>query len=539
MKSERAKSAIFNSLILMLGIPGMLLTASAIAQEWGTTDWVVECIDPTDCEPANEIYARQLTAASEWLSSLGFEEPISFNNLVLGESELRHWIANVSDAHVEQQGQDLAGIYEPVEELIWLRSGGYFTLGEPGQTHEDPWYMVRTASSVTSVHELFHAVQRAEKYHLPFADEWHWIKEGTATAVMLDYALEVEPDTEVRFPSRRYDAPLHKPPEEIDSYRTAGFWLYLGEKLQSTPRIAYLHNLLQEEKLVEGVGVAGVDAYLQPYGGLYKLFPLFVSELQFLTAFGEPSQWQARLPARQEQITKRFRGNVREIAGTAGQLAVSHASGKPVEIEIRFRGDHSDLHLIVDGAAQALGPDGDRNVFSRSLQNQSETFNIVVAGVAEDAVESSDRTFELEVTLQEDSGSWVELNGERYKIEPYICNSHGVISAPEPDRRSLLFTLRAPGGSNIVSWGGASVGATVFPNGCDNSYGMSCDSEPFWGAGGPPPANNPPALFDITMDYELETGRWTGSGIVQSQTVATGTMAFSIQCKTSSRKLIQ
>lgn len=50
-----------NTLLLLLIIA--LISSNSYAGRWLTTDWVVECIDPVNCEPANEVLASQLKKA--------------------------------------------------------------------------------------------------------------------------------------------------------------------------------------------------------------------------------------------------------------------------------------------------------------------------------------------------------------------------------------------------------------------------------------------------------------------------------------------
>jgi hypothetical protein len=527
--------------VLVLGVATLLRAPNAHGEDWGTTDWQVECIDPPDCAPADVHYAAQLEAASAWLAGLGFEPPASFDNRDLhpGE-ELRYWIANVSDSDVVKGGLDRAGYYDALEELIWLTSDRYFAMGEAGETHEDPYYQVRASTTSAPVHELFHAIQRADGYWLPTGVAGEWLRESTATAVQLAYARSVASDSGVKFPRRRHDTPLHEPGSKEAGYRTAAFWLFVGEELQSASTIAYLDEMLREEHLAEGSGVRGVDAFLKRYGGLFQLFPRYLARVPFERSFGSVAEWRAALPRGETRVTRHFKGAVRKIAGTAGRLRVSHSSDKAVEVEARFQGNDDDLHLIVDGDVQVPASGGARNVHRKRLDSRSETFDIVVAQVSEQADKSEDREFTLEVEVEEVTGAWVKLDGETFEVEPGICNQAGVVVTPRPDERSIGFTIYAPNGSARVAWGEAGVGASLFPQGCELSSWPPCRPAVEGNAGGPRPAGNPPTRFQVDMDYDLENGIWTGGGHLWShRSETTVPIEFFIQCSEANRALIR
>ena len=388
-----------NTLLLLLIIA--LISSNSYAGRWLTTDWVVECIDPVNCEPANEVLASQLKKGSVWLKGLGFEGPASFSNLELGEPELTHWIANISDEKVSQLGVDFTGRYDTDEELIWLTSNHYFNVGASGSTHDDPYYKLDNLNTVVGVHELFHAVQNSSEYHLPFDEKHRWIREGTAVAVQLDYAIEVETDTDALYMRRDHTRPLDQPFELMDNYLTAGFWIFVGNHLGARPRTVYLHEMFQNELLDKDTGIAGVDDFLKPHGGMYKIFPLYMAKVPFENSFGEPSQWQLKLPPNQKEISKNFNGSVQQIAATASMLTVAHQSELPVEVRIEFVGNDSDLHLIVDKTLQLNQQQPQRNVFVQQVNENMESFEVVVAEVAKDVKLSKNRDFTMKVTLRE------------------------------------------------------------------------------------------------------------------------------------------
>jgi len=399
--NTKLSQPIRQSMIIILIALSLMVSVNSTARMWITTKWVVECIDPVDCEPANEILAAQLIKGSEWLKSLGFEGPASMSNLDLGHEELDYWIANVSDEQVAQMGLDFTGKYEYLDEIIWLTSDDYFNLGEPGMTHNDDDYILGNLKTVVGFHELFHAVQNANEYYLSSEDAHKWIREGTAVAAQLDYARHVEPDADAGFSTGTHTNPIHQPVDLMDNYLTAGFWLFIGTHIGSEPRIAYLKDLFRNKGLAEDSGIAGVDDFLKPHGGMFKLFPLYMAKLPFNRAFGQVNEWQLSLPSGKDEISKNFSGSVKQIAAAAGKLSVSHQSEKPVEVRIEFAGDDSDLHLIVDGTLQLNQQLPDRNVFAKQVNGQKENFELVIAEVAQTATKSKNRNFTVKVTLKE------------------------------------------------------------------------------------------------------------------------------------------
>jgi hypothetical protein len=454
MRDRQAIMRFLHILTFTLSTVALFMPLTSNASDWRSTRWVVECIDPPDCEPANQIIAEQLSRASEWLEGLGFEEPAAFSNLDLNPNDqnLEYWIANISDSDVAKKGLDLLGVYDAAEEMIWLTSDNYFNLGNPGESHDDLLYKLRNVNTILSVHELFHAVQNSVNYKIPLEYEYKWLKEGTAVAVQLDYALSVESDTDPEFSTGMHKNPLHEPGDDRGNYLTAGFWIFLGKQLGSTPRTAYLNELFRNDKLPGHNGIAGVDDFLKNrfsvegdgttnHGGLARYFPLYLAALPFEDTFGEPDAWQLQLPVNKKSISKVFSGRVREIAGTAGKLSVPHHPEKVVEISIEIEGEDSDLHLIVDGAVQKFGPGGQRNIFRSQLKDRDETFKIVVAEVADNAIDSTDRNFNIKVTLKEliappcgfqaEVGAGVPMSGHHEGPARLIWGKLAILSDPK------------------------------------------------------------------------------------------------------------
>ena len=117
----------------------------------------------------------------------------------------------------------------------------------------------------------------------------------------------------------------------------------------------------------------------------------------------------------------------------------------------------------------------------------------------------------------------------------------GVVAYPVPGRRSIGFVLRAPGGETDVSWGGASLGVSLFANGCDIYAWPRCRGDGGWDAGGPDLIEHRPRTWQATIDYDLDRGVWTGSGLLQEGPVGTGTapVEFVIGCSVDNRKMIR
>ena len=118
MKNFQMTQTVFHRFTLLLAVI-ILMPSSINAAYWRTTQWLVQCVEPVDCEPANLVFAEQLSKASVWLRDLDFEEAASFNNLDLGDDSLKHWIASISDSRVDQEEHSLAGC-EMKTILIWV-----------------------------------------------------------------------------------------------------------------------------------------------------------------------------------------------------------------------------------------------------------------------------------------------------------------------------------------------------------------------------------------------------------------------------------
>ena len=397
-------------------LSGSLVSQSAEMPAW---KWYVDCSERFK-DSMSGGGQSQIEAQCDDLAEDGFSAPVR-KTLQDATRWLTHSLGFLSPAAdhipIDDENNFVAIVYDNEYEDTCRGRKGCFILDDRRVYVADSY--VRGADDVI-VHELFHAIQLAYRgeafFELPVSSSdaadphnlMHlrgWITEGTAEAVAQAW-VNHNGAGQVQGSGRRHDHPLHEPVAILDAYGTASFWLFLGAEIESEARIAYLEEMLQMSELSTGNGVSGVDEFLKPNGGLFALFPRFLAKLPVDGAFGEVAQWQVRLPAGHTQATGRFRGNVREIAGTAARLSVTHASEHPVAVEIRFRGDERDLHLIVDGEVRVLGPDGVRNVFTTQMQNRSQTFELVIAEVAEQAELSTDQDFEVEVEVRERGCYW-------------------------------------------------------------------------------------------------------------------------------------
>ncbi|MDX1643481.1 MAG: hypothetical protein R3244_03880 [Thermoanaerobaculia bacterium] len=397
--------------VIVLGLTCLCGAGGLFAGQWPWTAWEVRCRDPKACEPADAIYEKLLEHASEWLDGLGFGPP-----RVTRFKELRHedgtprdrpvdkYYAEVSDE--KNQGKtESVGVYFQTSDELFLRSEYFFTLGNPGETHDDPRYRAMDHSTFTPVHELFHAVENG--YQDLGGTERDWIWEGAADAVARAYADAFEPELRVRERSRHsWDHPLHQPPNRSDRYGTWLFWRNIGRQIGSEGTIAYLHDVLIED-LEENRGLDGVDAALEPHGGLYTQLPRFFADLDIDQSwFGDIDRLRVAMPPGRTSYTKRFGyRHVREVAGSPHRMEVKtgrSSSDEPVEVEIRFASDHPDLHLIVDGTRYDSGGVGSRNRFRDLLLERNEaSYEIVVANVAPEAANTTKRGYQFEVELTE------------------------------------------------------------------------------------------------------------------------------------------
>ena len=390
--------------------------------KWKTTVWEVQCKDPRPCAPADEIYEEMLGTASVWLESLGFRTPNARSPTG------RTYIADVNDGwNEEDEGghEGSLGYYSTESHKFHLRSDLNTLEGEVGGDGEKGPEPL-SPRPFTPVHELFHAVEAA--YHEPLPDNTNWIWEGMADAVLRAYMSRQRPNEEIAMDGRFFDEPLHFPGRSSGdpdgrAYGTWFFWYKTGEALESPSRVAYLHEILEGVKKDPGtanglkgvdagfgysdveaeLGHSGVDAELGHWEGLYNVFPKFFTTFDRPTLFQKKMKERAALPSGRKESTTTIRGKVDMVAGRYIELELKKNTGRPVEVEIRFKEDHPDLHLVVDQVRFDTGMMGPRNVYRQLLvEKEKTTLKVIVVNVAPEAVETKDhRSFELEVTLRE------------------------------------------------------------------------------------------------------------------------------------------
>lgn len=540
---------------LFIGILVLSQTTTSIAGQWPWTRWTVECLDPESCEPANELYAEQLEKASDWLDGLDFAAPKVPNACLRFEQgkcvvEDRAYLAEISDRkncaddgtpNPECSGErpTSVGVYYPTTSRLYLRSDMYFTLGSPGELHESPSTGLERSFTFTPIHELFHAVQN--NYHDILDSGGGWIWEGTANMVKRAYADQHEPEMRVAMSTRRFDEPLHKPSDKTGGYGTWYFWRYVGERIGSPSNIAYIAEILGED-LKDNHGLDGVDAALSKHGGLYDLVPEFFSTLDISEHehFGPIDQIEAEMPNGETEHRWEFGSAVNEVAGTSLQLRVaagSASTSKPLDVEIKLREDHENLHLIVDGTRYDKTSPALRNRFEDRLRDVDDTqYNIIVANVARKAPDTTPQNFFLEVALRQVSDSWVRINGEMFEMGGPVCSSAGVMTSNlREGERGLGFMIHtkdgAPDGTTRAAWGGASVGASIWTGACDWYDPRNCKPEGSWGAGGPRTPGPQRSDFNVEIHYDRERRIWSGGGTVTSERHGLASMEFSIQCR--------
>lgn len=363
-------------------------------------DWLVRC-DIDDCGPMADVFAQDLETATRWLLGLGFDR-------MAIEEASRTCVARISDETWDEELQTRTlGTYDADSEKLFL----WVDLDEElmqAETEEDFEQGLRDL--YTPVHELFHAVQEGyygEDDHEGIA----WITEGTAEAVMMAYVKHHEPDNLAPVEMRRFDHPLHRPdPYLDDDDDTARFWIGVGTLIESRDHVQYLREVLRQVALddAEHDGLPAVDSALESWGGLYRLYPRFLARrIEWNEeTFGEARELApVRLPAGddEETWTRPERGTVEvaEVAGRWMRLEADPGGGdRPVELTVWIEDDLPELHLLVEN-----------ELFSRAVPRNRYTtvvapgerrpLDVVVANVAETAVETEPREVRLGVRLRE------------------------------------------------------------------------------------------------------------------------------------------
>ncbi|HLQ85750.1 MAG TPA: hypothetical protein VK110_06315 [Salinisphaeraceae bacterium] len=254
------------------------------------------------------------------------------------------------------------------------------------------------------VHELFHAVQMAYAPAETLAPTHAWIVEGMAQAVLYQWLARSRLDFKPA-EHRYYDIPLHKPrcgrangERQLGCYATFQFWTWLGRRFGSRDGIQYLQTLLQQD-LAPDRGLPGIDQGLRQFDadGLYNLLPAFIADFADSRDFYEHAG-NEQVVFKGEKIEKTIARTVAPVAADAFVLAVAMPTSEHADLELKFRNQRDDLHLIVDKLRSDIARP--RNEYTTRLSSTANTFLVRVVNVARKAVDSQSRDYELQLTLE-------------------------------------------------------------------------------------------------------------------------------------------
>jgi len=305
----------------------LLLSATAVAQPWPTTDWVVLDSSGTtltgDRAVGGRFYEAQLRDASQWLQSLGFPAPAQIREdgppsryvAYLLRSDARgavYYNPALGLGYVwDRMARSLGDGPSAMAEVI-ARGGmtgrfpprTFWIEGSPRGWATRPGPSVERMVALSPVHELFHGIQAAYGPVLarpvgsvrrggaepPVCEDDKqdsWIKEGMASAVQVRYLERVTGAPYphwARDPSRfswmRYfDDPLHQPRHPyltglpnrayLCGYGTWIFWTAVGEMLGAPDGIAHLHHVLAQSRDWSDYGLRSVDDGLRAAARAY------------------------------------------------------------------------------------------------------------------------------------------------------------------------------------------------------------------------------------------------------------------------------
>jgi hypothetical protein len=552
LKTLWLRSALFFAAAL-LGLPEALAQSSNLSRDWVSTDWEVRCPRPdsSDAAPcegqetAAAVFQGYLESSSQWYESLGFLGP----KVVAPFGNYQAQIVRSEDAYSD--GEPYIGLYDPSKHWIYLNEDYFFALGDPGDTFDTPDFRVEQSLIYTSVHEVFHAIQFT--YTSSACGEGRgWICEGMADAALRAYADKFESEMNIAMDTRFYHEPLHQPSATKWTYGTWRFWLDVGGHLNSTDKVRYFQDILKRD-LARHKGLVGVDhalkqlmvdanAGLWEESGLYELLPWFFARHDPDRIFPQPLQRSFRLEPGQASVEERITNIVvQPVAGRSIELTIDKPADTAVGVKVSFGRPNEDLHLIVDKVRYDKFGIEDRNVFFEVYREEQQLkFDVVIANVAKAAQMTRETNVDLVVELMVEPDSWVRLNGETFEVLPHICNSQGVVVDALPNARSISFNIKARGNSpRVAAWGDSVVGASLFSEGFDLSSYPWAQPDGGGSAGGPPPADNPPAQFQVDMGYDMERGQWTGSGTLHSPRHGSSQIEFSIQCSSANREIIR
>lgn len=274
--------------VFILALLALAAAAPALAQTgaWPTTSWLLVRDAGLSQEPVQEqdwlgtganAVRDELDASSAWLARLGFRAPR------LPQARTGQYPAFVVPAR--ETGAGTIGVYvQPrdgegtlADRKIKLNrdmmmSPAFYRDGSiqgTGQQLENNYETL-----MTSVHELFHAVQAS--YPRTLGAPLHWIGEGTAEAVMLAWLRRRGLPHTVELGS--YDTrSLYE-----GSYNMGHFWLAVGQDARARDGVAYLHRFYQTPMGPASgrmPGVAWLDGNLRTarLGGLQRYLTYFAA----------------------------------------------------------------------------------------------------------------------------------------------------------------------------------------------------------------------------------------------------------------------
>ncbi len=433
-------------LLLLLASPALLP-----AQSWPTTQWQAHCDIGLSVGPCSDTAAepgvisaveQELTAASQWLASLGFRPPVVprtaddayqavFANSGFADNDLAIYRQERSADGGTLVSSRLMLRLMPFSDPAFFKDGKVSDGGKGLEANLELF--------ATPIHELFHGVQAA--YGLRLAAVNAWIVEGTSEALMHAWMARNGRPYALREPEP-YDVSLWK--SEDGGYNREHFWWHLGEDLQARDRVSYLAGFLTQP--VEANGIPWLDGALGSRGGLYKYFPEFIARHANDTSLYSRQRVANLSLAQRSQVDF---GTVLPVAANVVRVEVTLPANREAGLEIRLTEDHPDLHLVVDGevydTATRTAP---RNTFRMALTGTGNPEKLLVrlVNVAPVAERTESRNYELHFTLRGiDPCSYEEMATALSTTFPLIGGVQPAEYDPDGSMRPTQSTLSISG----------------------------------------------------------------------------------------------
>jgi len=388
-------------------------------------------------------YVQELTKAGRWLANLGFAPPCLTDR---PENDPDAYLLTVTDAYknVTTRDQSTGEVRVITDSVtiaefrfsaaekscrIWINT--LAAISPPDNMRPG----MEALDALSPVHELFHAVQRAERGSaeayaaIADPDALEWIVEGTAEAVLHQYGGS--------FPKRDYTTPLTDAEWGQESHH---FWLSAGRTMRSPANIGWFKTLLQREDLPNEGGVPAVSAVihaeagsaLEEYKGLHGMLPHVVARYaNHIDYYRQPGDANDKIMRERLGPTapqrKSVDGNAEPLAVAAYEVLVQVPAGETyglaIELAEEFR-NHEWLHLIVDGMRlderQDLDGSRRRNIF-RTTVSVTDTFLVRVVNVSRVAQAKLSGGHTIELTLSKAD----------------LCTGAGMMSAVSPAFREF------------------------------------------------------------------------------------------------------